>query len=279
MANDKPSAQWRNFAAWSAAGAVSYVIAVWGVSALLHQDVMGAMLGSPQVAAKLGLALIFAMACVGFSSWKRPFNRRTVRNFAIASAVAVILCVLVIRGFGAFARAGAIGGSEWVAAVAGSTLVVMGCLGTLTLASAHTGADFIADEVAAEEMRERGRLFLYSYVWTAACGLLLIALGLAGHGGVVSPAAALAGALVLIAILTVLGVAVWRLSDELGRTLSYEAGNMAFYLILVVGGGWAMLAHLGFVAGPAPLDWLTLFTVLLFVASFIAVGRRRLLTR
>jgi hypothetical protein len=30
---------------------------------------------------------------------------------------------------------------------------------------------------------------------------------------------------------------------------------------------------------PAPLDWLTLFTLLLFAATFIALGRRKLLTR
>jgi predicted metal-binding membrane protein len=131
----------------------------------------------------------------------------------------------------------------------------------------------------ADELRERGRLFLYSFVWTAACGLLLIVLCLSEPGGVLSPTAALAGALVLIAVLAALGIATWRLSDELARTLSHEAGNMAFYLILVLGGGWAMLAHLGFVAGPAPLDWLTLLTALMFVASVIAAGRRKLLTR
>lgn len=126
-------------------------------------------------------------------------------------------------------------------------------------------------------MRERGRLFLCSFTWTAALGLLLIVLGLAGPRGLLPPAAALAGALSLIAILTALGLAVWRLSDELGRTLSHEAGNMAFYLILVLGGGWSMLAHLGFVAAPAALEWLAMITVLLFAASFIAVARRKLL--
>jgi hypothetical protein len=49
-------------------------------------------------------------------------------------------------------------------------------------------------------------------------------------------------------------------------------------LVLALGGGWAMLAHLGFVAAPAPLDWLTMFTILMFVAAFIAAGRRKLLT-
>jgi hypothetical protein len=38
-----------------------------------------------------------------------------------------------------------------------------------------------------------------------------------------------------------------------------------------------MLAHLGFVAAPASLGWLTLFLLLLFAATFIALGRRRLL--
>jgi hypothetical protein len=71
----------------------------------------------------------------------------------------------------------------------------------------------------------------------------------------------------------------WRLSDELGRTLTYETGNMSFYLVLVLGGAWATLAHLGFLAAPAPLDWLTMFIVSMFVASFIVLGRRKLLTR
>jgi hypothetical protein len=39
----------------------------------------------------------------------------------------------------------------------------------------------------------------------------------------------------------------------------------------------AMLAHLGYVARPQPLDLLSLFYVLLLVGSFIAVGRRGML--
>ena len=205
------------------------------------------------------------MALTGFSSRKRPVSVRNFRNFVLRDGAAIGTCLFFFWGLNALDRAGVLGAmgvSEWVAAVTGSVLIFFAVLGTLAMASAHTGADLIDDEVAAEEMRERGRLFLYSFIWMAALGLLLIVLSLAGPGGVLSPAAALAGALVLIAVLTVLGFATWRLSDELMRTLSHEAGNMAFYLILVLGGGWAMLAHLGFVAAPAPLDWLTMFTVL-----------------
>ncbi|WP_454832507.1 hypothetical protein [Pseudoxanthomonas wuyuanensis] len=278
MATDKPTPQWRNFAAWSAVGAIFYVLAVWGISSFLHEDGAGAMFRSKEVAAQVGLGLIFSMACVGFSSRKRPIGLRTIRNFVISSASAVVVCLLVLWGLRTFVGTDALGASEWVAAAVGSAFVIFAFLGILGVAIAYRGGHFMQADTA-DQLRERGRLFVYSYVWMAACGLLLIVLMLARPEGVLSPAAAVVGALVLIAVLTVLGIAVWRLMDELDRTLSHEAGNMAFYLILALGGGWAMLAQLGFVAGPAPLDWLTLFTVLMFVASFVAVGRRRLLAR
>lgn len=276
MANEKSAPSWRNFAAWSAVGAVFYLLALWVAMRFLHQDIMDAVVRPSRVTAQLGLAMLFSMVVVGFTSRKRSLNLGTLRNFLIQNAVAILAFLLVIWGFTALARTD-VGVSEWIAAVTGATLVVVAVLGGLTTASVHTGLHLVDDEMAAEDMRERGRLMLCSFTWVACYGLLLIGLGLAG-AGVLSPAAALAGALVLIAILTLLTIAAWRLSDELGRTLSHETGNMAFYLILVLGGGWAMLAHLGFVAAPAPLDWLTIFTVLLFAASFIVLGRRKLLT-
>jgi succinate dehydrogenase hydrophobic anchor subunit len=276
MANDKLMPNWRNFAAWSAAGAGFYILAVWGATTLLHQDAMTAILRPSKVTAQLALGLIFFMAVTGFSNRERRIGPGTLRNFLIQSAVAIIAFLLVIWGFSVFARVSAVGVSEWFAAVTGATLIVIASLGMLATASVHAGADLVDDEMAAEDMRERGRLILCSLAWVAACGLLLIVLSLSGPG-VLSPATALASALVLIVILTVLGIAAWRLSDELGRTLSHETGNLAFYLIWVGGGGWAMLAHLGFVAAPAPLDWVTLFTMLLFAASLIVLGRRKLL--
>ena len=195
---------------------------------------------------------------------------------------AIAAFVLVAWGFTTLNKAGALGAmgsSTWAAFVTGATLIVLASLGTLATASVHAGAGLVDDEDAAEDLRERGRLLLYSFVWMAACGALLIVLGLGGSAGLLSPATALAAALGLIAVLILLGKVTWRLSDELARTLSNETGSMAFYLILAIGGGWAILAHLGFVAGPAPLDWLTLFTLLLFAASFIVLGRRKLLTR
>ena len=72
------------------------------------------------------------------------------------------------------------------------------------------------------QLRDRGRLILCSLAWMAVSGLLLIMLGVAGPGGMLSPGAALAGALILSPVLIALGIAAWRLSDELARTLANE---------------------------------------------------------
>lgn len=280
MARIQPMSKWRNFAVWSAVGAIVCGLAMWGASSLLHEDGMGAMFRSRQVVAKVGLALIFASAVVGFTSWNRPVTFRRIRNFAIVNVVVVALFLLAVRVFGSVAGTVAMSASEWAAAGVGLAIFVVAVFGTIALVNAHTGERFMdMDAEAAEDLRDRGRLIFCSLVWMAASGLLLVGLSLAGPGGPLSPAAALAGVLVLVAITSVIGIAAWRLSDELGRTLAREAGNMAFYLIQLFGGGWAMLAHLRFVPAPAPLDWLTMFTVMMFAASFIAAGRRKLLTQ
>lgn len=273
-----PLPTWRGFAAWSAAGATVYILALWGASAFLHQDIMRAILRPTGVTAQLGLGLIVSIAAAGFTNRKRPVNVRTLRNFLVQNAAAVIALLLAIAGFSALARVDAVGLSEWVAAATGATLVALAIIGGLAMAGARTSFALIDDEAAAEDMGQRSRLYACSFIWIAACGLLLIGLSLAGPQGLLSRAAALVGALAAGALLAGLGVATWRLSDELTRTLSNETGAMAFYLVLVFGGGWATLAHLGFVTAPAPLGWLTMFVVVMFVASFIVLGRRRLLT-
>jgi hypothetical protein len=109
-------------------------------------------------------------------------------------------------------------------------------------------------------------------------GVSLLALALAAPDGPVPQAAALAvggGGLVIGIALSVL---VYRASDELMAAVNLEAGALGYGIASLVVGLWAMLAHLGYAAAPAPLDLLTLFYVLALVASFIAVGRRGMLT-
>lgn len=283
VANAVPVSSGRNIMAWSVVGAGFYVLAVLAGVWLLEGEGPGVLLDalsrSAKAAAMLGLGLIVSMAVFGFTSRKRPLTIRTFRNFVIQQGFAIGAFLLVVWCFRSLANTGAMTGSVWAAAVTGATIICIACLGSLATASANTRANIIDDEAALDEMRERGRLLFYSFAWMIGWGALLILLALAGTTDLLSPMAALGGALALLAVTSGLTVAIWRLMDELDHTLSYETGNMSFYLVLILGGGWAMLAHLGFVAAPAPLDWVTMLTVLMFVASFIVLGRRKLLAR
>lgn len=171
---------------------------------------------------------------------------------------------------------GAVGPSELVAALIGVLYLLIAFALAVGLLSPAIGAKFLNVEQA-DELREQRRVLTYATISTAAMGGSLAVLALAGPGGVVSPSAALAAALALLAGSTILTVFQWRHMDELMRNVTTETGNLSYYLVLLVGGGWAMLAHLGFARAPAPIDWLAMLFGLVLVASFIATGRRGML--
>lgn len=280
MANDKPMSKWRNFASWSAAGGLMVVVAVAVASWLRHGNPLAEFF-NPGVDPRVVLAMLASALVLGLSSRNRAFDWPSFRNFVILSAVAGAVAILAISGSRPLASAGTFGTmgvSQWAAAGVGVALLFFAALLSVSVATARRGWTLL-DVEQLETLRERSRLLFLSAIMMAAMGLMLILLSLAGPGSVLPPAGALTGLLVLTAVTTALTIAAWRVMDELDRTLSYETGNMAFYLMMLLGGGWATLAHLGFVAAAAPLDWLTMFTVISFVASFIVAGRRNLLTR
>lgn len=129
-----------------------------------------------------------------------------------------------------------------------------------------------------DELREQKRILISSGGPMALWGAALLALAMAAPEGPIPQGVALvigAGELLLG---TALSYVTKRSCDELMLAVNLEAGAISYSLVLMVVGLWAMLAHLGFVTGPQPLDLLTLFYVLVLVVSFIAVGRRGMLT-
>jgi len=280
MATEDSMSKWRNFASWSAAGGL--LVLVMAIAAI----VAGSRSGDPLAAIvasgtdpRVVLALLLSMAVVGLSSLSKAFTWWRFRNFVIFSAATAVIAMLAIAGIRTLTNTGSYGtmdASRWAAAGTGLVLLSLGILISLVRAAARTGWTLVEAEQA-ETVRERRYLLSLSCFIFAAMGLTLMLLSLAGPHSAVSPLAALAGALLLCIVTAALTVAAWRAMDELDRTLSYETGNIAFYLTLLLGGGWALLAHLGFATAAAPLDWLTMLTAMSFVASFIAVGRRKLL--
>src|SRR5690606_10079191 len=100
-----------------------------------------------------------------------------------------------------------------------------------------------------EEALEERRVLLYSAAGMGAFGVALVLLAFSGPGGALPPGPVLAVVAALFALASWLSLVVWRLMDELMRGLSQQTASATFYLLMVLGGGWALLAHLGFVHG------------------------------
>lgn len=171
---------------------------------------------------------------------------------------------------------GGLGDSALIAALVGVLYLLTGAAVGLGVASPGVGARFLNVEDA-DELREQKRVLILSGGAMALWGVSLFTLALAAPDGPVPQGVALLMGTGGLAAGGVLSAAMYRACDELMRAVNLEAGALSYNLVLLVGGSWAMLAHLGFVTGPGPLDWLTLFYVLVLLASFIVVGRRGML--
>ena len=209
----------------------------------------------------------------------KPAAPRWVRKLLIPALIGGMAGFAASAGIMRFIDSSAVGGlglSATLAALVGVLYCVIGFGIVIGTSSPGIGAKFLNVEDA-DELREQKRMLVLSGASMLLWGVSLLALSLAAPDGPVPQVAALAvgGGTLVIGI--VLSVLVYRASDELMAAVNLEAGALSYGIVSLVVGLWAMLAHLGYAAAPAPLDLLTLFYVLALVASFIAVGRRGML--
>jgi hypothetical protein len=282
MAENQP-ATWRDSLAWTAVGVAICALVMLGAVALFQDGGLGELFaGEAPVEVKavvsLTAAVILGATVIGFSQRNMPFGPRALRSFALTNVLAIGIFGLAVWVYQALTGmvSNALRVSETAALVLGLALCGLALLCVGVVAAAHARASLLTPEQE-QDTREQGRVTIYSAIWMAVTGLTLVLLTLAGPGGIVSSATALLGSIALLAISAVVTFAIWPRLDELSQAISREAGNAAFYLVFIIGGGWAVLAHLGFVRPATPLDWLTLLILSSFAASFIALGRRGLL--
>lgn len=180
---------------------------------------------------------------------------------------------------GGFAEARGLGDLPLSVEIAGLVAVIYIMIAGIVLAGASSpalGARILNVEDA-DEVREMKAQFVTAGTAVLLWGVALLALALAEPAGPVSAPVSLAiGAAGLLAG-TWFAIRSYRSSDELMLAMNLEAGAISYGLVLVVLGGWGMLAHLGYLGAPQPLDILTGCYVLVLLASFIAVGRRGML--
>jgi len=168
---------------------------------------------------------------------------------------------------------GDVGGSQTAAAFVGLVYLLTGLAVAAGVVTPKLGARYL-NVSDAEELYEQRKLLALSALSMILSAFALFVLAAAG---VMQPPLALALVVALLAPTVALGIAQRRLMDELLRQVSSEAGHAAFYLTMLFGGGWALLAHFGFVPAAAPLDWITMFFAIALIASFAAAGSRGML--
>jgi hypothetical protein len=192
---------------------------------------------------------------------------------AVAGGLASAAALTVI----ASGRLGDLGTSREIAIMVGVVYLVCAVAVGFGAVSPGLGARFLNVEDA-EELREQRAKLVLSAVATGAIGLALALAAIAAPVGPIAPSAALALVVGLLALAGFLSVRQQRLSDEFMRELSRDASSAAFALLALVGGGWSLLAHLGYVAGPTPLDWLSMFAAGLLISTLAACMQRGLMT-
>ncbi len=283
MAVDQQAPDWRNALSWTGVGFVVCALTMLAAIAVLQPGGLTGLFdrgaADPgRIVVSLAAALILGSAMIGFTQRNAPFTRRSLRNFVLINIVFLGMLALAAWSYGALAGGalpGAMDLSAKAALVLGLTLLGLALLCLAVVGAAHLPGSFLTDEQA-EDTRDRRRVTLYSAAWMAAMGGTLTLLSLAAPGGPISPATALAGSVMLLGIATAADFAIRPLLDELWQALSRESGNAAFQIVFFLGGGWAILAHLGYVRAPTPLDLVTLFVSVSLIAGTVAVGRRGL---
>ncbi|MDE1466981.1 hypothetical protein [Aurantiacibacter sp. D1-12] len=203
---------------------------------------------------------------------KKRKLKKTLFALAMGGVVGFLGAMAVMRVLESerFASGGA---SVEVASLVGMIYLVTGLFVGLGALVPNAGAKVLNVEDA-DELREQRAMLLYSSIGMVVAAIALIVVAHGGAAGAINPDVALGVYIVTSIIAVAVSLKSRRHSDELMRAVSTETASMSFYLLALIGGTWAVLAHLQYVTAPTPLDWLTMFWSLMLLAAFIVTAKR-----
>jgi hypothetical protein len=160
--------------------------------------------------------------------------------------------------------------SRLAAVAAGIVYLLMGGIVAIGAMAPNAGAKFLNVEDAAE----------IAAVDCLLVGLFFIALAVTPGGdrpGALSHEVAAYVAAAAFAGLVAASLWMRGRIDEFNKQLATESSALAFHISVLLFGGWAALAHLGYAAWIAPLGLLAGFALVQLAAMFWVIGRRGLL--
>ena len=216
-----------------------------------------------------------AMTQDGTPKWKTSAIKMLTGGVVGAAVAAGIL------GIAGSALLDAMGPSRVALATVGVVYAMMAALVGFGLAAPRAGARLL-NVGDADELREERAGMMLSVITMGSIGLVLVLLALASGPGFAGPVpATLAfGVLVLAVAGGALASWAWRdRYDELNRQLGLEGCFRAFCLSWVLLTLWAAADFLGFGLALTPVDVVTTLAAMMLAGSFVAIGRRGMMTR
>ncbi|MEC7817061.1 MAG: hypothetical protein VX454_00170 [Pseudomonadota bacterium] len=205
-------------------------------------------------------------------SAEHPWKWKKILFATTLGATGGFLGAMAFMKLGMTGNLGELGPSQEIAALVGLVYALTGVAIGIGLVLPRAGATYLNVEDAGE-LTEQRPMLACSALAMLALGIALIVAALAQPVGIIPPGVVVPVFAIAGVLATVLGVLSRHRQDELMRAMGRESAGLAFYLLALVGGIWALSGHLGYSAPPAPLDWLTLIWSLLLIAAFIVVGR------
>ncbi len=206
-------------------------------------------------------------------------DKSTLRKLAIPLIVGGISGFLMVMGVTYFTEGeslSSLSGAAEAAIIVGAFYILMG-LGVGFGAARPSIGSKILNVEDAEELEEQKSVLLNSCVGMTLWGVALIVVALGGEGGVIVPVASVAIAIVAVVIGSYFAWLSYRASDELMAAVNSESSALAYFFSFAVIGGWAMASHVGLIRPQEPIETLTVFYVLVLIATFWAAGRRGML--
>lgn len=170
----------------------------------------------------------------------------------------------------------ALGGDRIAVAAVGIVYFLTGLIVAFGLLAPRAGAKILNVEDADELIEMRGQL-TRSVATFLLTGALLLVLSGSGEGGTIRDEVVLGATALVLLVCTLLTWLTYRSFDELWRQLSNESSAAALGLLVPALLVWSVLAHLGRVE-MSPLGVIALTAALILVGTFIATGRRGMLT-
>lgn len=195
---------------------------------------------------------------------------------AIAGAGAMIAAMWLLEG-----HALAWQPSQIILAGIGMIYLLMGLFVGLGIAAPAQLGQRLLNVADAEEIVEERANMGGSALTCIAIGAMLALLAYSTVAGANTPVTAATAFWIMLALLlagTLASLAMWRRFDELWRQLTIDASAIAGNILLSVCVIWGGAAAAGLTAGPQPLDLVSLAFGSFLLATFIAAGRRGMMT-